>query len=241
MLTFMDASRSSIGKKFISGATGFGLVVFVVTHLTGNLTLLLGPEAFNAYTKFLHDLLHGAFIWIADIGLILFFGGHAVTGISVARKRRQARPIGYSVSGDAGGQSRKSVASRSMILSGLLLLVYVVFHVWHLKFGPHYVTLVDGEESRDLYRLVVEEFNRPWIVAVYVGAMLTLGLHLRHGAWSMLQSLGMMNSRAAKIAYPAGVGLAILLAFGFIVLPLYVFVALDPIAPATLVPVGDLP
>lgn len=241
MLTLGAAARSSIGKKVVSGATGFGLVVFVITHLGGNLTLLLGPEAFNAYTKFVAELLHGAFIWIADIGLILFFGAHAVSGISVARKRRLARPVGYQVRSDAGGESRKTLASRSMIVSGLLLLVYVVYHVWHLKFGPHYVTLVHGEESRDLYRLVVEEFNQPWVVAVYCGAMLSLGLHLRHGAWSMLQSLGAMDRRAAAFAYPAGAALAVLLAFGFFVLPLYVFIAIDPIASSANAPYGDRP
>ncbi len=241
MPNLVAASRSSIGNKFLSGATGLGLVVFVTTHLIGNLTLFLGPEAFNAYTKFLNELLHGAFIWIADIGLILFFGTHAASGIGVALKRRRARPIGYIVRGDAGGGSRKTIASRSMIVSGVLLLVYVISHVWHLKFGPEYVTLVHGEESRDLYRLIVEEFKKPWVVALYVGAMLALGLHLRHGAWSMFQSLGMMNRRAAAVAYPVGVVFAIILAFGFLVLPLYVFFAVDPIAPAVLAPLGDLP
>ena len=241
MPSLAAAARSSIGKKVISGATGFGLVVFVVSHLGGNLTLLLGPEAFNSYSKFLSELLHGAFIWIADIGLILFFGAHAYSGISVALTRRRARPSGYAVRGDAGGASRKTVASRSMIITGLLLLVYVVYHVWHLKFGPHYVTQVHGEESRDLYRLVVEEFNQLWVVVVYTAAMLSLGLHLRHGVWSMLQSLGAMNRRAAAAAYPAGVALAVLLAFGFIVLPLYVFVAIDPITNAAIAPIGDLP
>lgn len=234
----ISAVRSSIGKKFVSGLTGLGLTVFVVTHLIGNLTLFLGAEAFNAYTKFLHDLLHGAFIWLADIGLVLFFGAHAASGISVARRRRSARPVGYRASGDAGGRSRKTVSSRTMIVSGLLLLTYVVYHVWHLKFGPEYVTLVHGEPSRDLYRLVVEEFSKPWVVAVYVGAMLLLGLHLYHGLWSMFQSLGAMNRRAAAVVYPAGAALAVALAVGFLILPLYILLGGEPLAPTAMFPTG---
>jgi len=220
----------SISKKLISGATGLGLFAFVAVHLTGNLTLFLGAEAFNSYAHFLETFLHGAFIYIAEAGLILFFVAHIASGVSVAVKRRKVRPNGYAVRGNAGGPSRKSISSRSMLISGTLLLVYVVLHVRHFKFGPSYETTIHGETVRDLYRLVAEEFARLPVVAAYVGAMLFLGLHLRHGFWSMFQSLGALDKRLAPAVVALGTAVAGLLTVGFIILPIWMYFFGDPSA-----------
>ena len=132
-MTLSPACWSSVSKKLITGITGLGLVLFVIAHLTGNLTLLLGPEAFNAYAHFLHSLFHGWFVYIADLGLIVFFAAHAVAGLHVWYKRRKARPQRYAVRGSAGGPSRRTLASSTMALSGLFLLVFLIFHVQHFK------------------------------------------------------------------------------------------------------------
>ncbi len=232
MPTIGAMAWSSVGKKLITGITGLGLVGFVITHLIGNLTLLIGAEAFNEYTYFLHHLGHGWFVILAEMGLIGFFLLHIVSGLRVAMSRRLGRPKGYVVRGDAGSPSRKTAASRSMAISGIFLLVFVVLHVRHFKFGPEYTTLVHGEPSRDLYRLVVAEFQEPLVVGAYVLSMLFLGLHLRHGVWSMIQSLGGLSRKLLPLAYTAALFVGALLALGFIILPLYIYFFVDPAASA---------
>lgn len=216
---------SSVGKKLISGLTGLGLVVFVVSHLTGNLLLFAGADAFNRYGYFLEHVGHGMLIYLMEAGLVTFFVLHIASGVSVWRRKFRARPIGYAVQADAGGPSHKSLSSRSMLVSGLLLAIYVPLHVAHFKYGGPAIIQIDGHEARDLYSLVVREFKSPLIVALYSGAMLFLGLHLRHGVWSMLQSLGLLDRRLVPPAVTAAVLISGLLAIGFIALPLYVYLS----------------
>lgn len=223
MYSLGTAVRSSVGKKLVSGLTGLGLVAFISMHLTGNLLLFVGADAFNRYTYFLEHLGHGFAVYLAEAGLLAFFLLHAVSGLSVWRRKFQARPQGYEVRADAGAPSRKSLSSRSMLLSGLLLLLYVPLHVAHFKFGGPPIIQLDGHEARDLYSLVVTEFKRPEMVGLYVAAMLFLGLHLRHGVWSMLQSLGLLNRRLLAPAVALAGIVGILLALGFIAMPLYVY------------------
>lgn len=229
---------TSVVRKLLNGVTGFGLFVFVVAHLVGNLTLYLGSDAFNAYGRFLEELGHGAAIVLMEIGLVAFFAVHIATGASIWLKKRATRPVGYAVSASAGGPSRKTLSSRSMLLSGVFLLVYVVLHVWHIKIGTTYTTMVHGEPARDLYRRVVEEFNDPAIVAAYVLSMLFLGLHLRHGAWSMLQTLGATNKRLIPVLYGGAAVVAAVLALGFLALPIWVYLFVDPV-PASAI--GGMP
>jgi succinate dehydrogenase / fumarate reductase cytochrome b subunit len=222
MPPFKALAWSSVGKKLLNGATGLGLVGFIVIHLTGNLLILVGQDAFNRYSQFLHHLAHGMFIYVAEAGLLAFFVVHIVTGVSVWLRKSRARTGGYAAPGDAGPPSRKTAASRSMLYSGILLAVYVPLHVAHFKYGPARPIVIDGQPAVDLYSLVVSEFKEPLMVALYVGAMLFLALHLRHGLWSMLQSLGLLNRRLLPAAYTAAALVGALLAFGFILLPVVV-------------------
>ncbi len=231
MVSTHPRAWSSIAKKFVSGLTGAGLVAFLFLHLSGNLTIFLGKEAFNAYSHGMVTMWHGAFVVLADTGLVLFFGGHIVSGISVANQRRRSRPVRYEVVGNAGGPSQKSRASITMVISGLALLVFVCYHVAHFKFGPgaeagYTAQLPSGEEIRDIHRLVIEEFRKPLIAVSYVIAMLFLGLHLRHGFWSMFQSLGINNPKLMPLLVGTGWVVAILLATGFLGIPLYILFGL---------------
>lgn len=240
-----SAFSSSVVKKLLSGLTGIGLVLFVMIHLAGNLTLLAGPEPFNAYAHFLQTFLHGSFIYIAEAGLLLFFGVHIVSGIQVALRKAKARPVPYEVTANAGGPSQKSAASVGMIVTGLALLVFVVLHVAHFKYGPAedagYVAQAHGAAVRDVYRLVVEEFNKPLPAFGYAIFMLGLGLHLRHGFWSAFQSLGFGSRRLTPVLQGAGIVVAILLAIGFVGLPLYIYFAVPPPPPALMAPPGGIP
>lgn len=224
--------RSSVGKKLINGFTGLLLCGFIVAHLAGNLLLLAGPEAFNDYVHTLETLLHGAAVPIAEAGLIVVFLAHAIAGIQVSLAKRRARPSRYECVGNAGGVSRKSLASRSMIVTGIVLAIFVPLHVWMFKLGPGidagYATTVNGEPFRDLYRLVVEWFQSPLVVAAYVGVMLLLGTHLRHGFWSAFQSLGANNAKYMPFLYAAGITFAVVMALGFLILPIYIYLFVDP-------------
>lgn len=234
-----SALRSSIGKKLVNSFTGLCLCGFVAGHLVGNLLLLAGPEAFNEYAHFLETVGHGLVVYVAEAGLIAVFVLHAVAGIQVALDRRRARTGRYAKRGDAGGASRKTLASRSMILTGIVLLIFVPLHVWMFKFGPGleagYATTVDGEPFRDLYRLVVEWFQNPLVVGAYVAVMLLLGTHLRHGFWSAFQSLGAANPKFMPLIHATGVAFAVLIAAGFLLLPIYLYLFVAPASPSVMV------
>lgn len=226
MSTVKKALWTSVGRKILMAATGLGLFLFVLIHLLGNLTLLVGAEAFNGYAHFLEHLGHGAFIYVADAGLVLFFLAHAHSGLKVYLQKRKARSVGYQVEGDAGGASRKTLASKTMIVTGPIILIFVVLHVLHFKFGPGeeagLTTVIHDVEMRDLYALVVHEFNRPAIAFGYMAVMLMLGLHLRHGFWSAFQSLGATSRKYMPLLSVLSVVFAVVLAVGFLYIPLHI-------------------
>lgn len=226
--------RSSVGKKLVSGLTGLLLCGFVAGHLTGNLLLLVGPEAFNEYAHFLETLGHGYALYVAEAGLLAFFLFHVWSGIRVRLDKRKARGSKYRKKGDAGGRSRKSLASQSMLVTGFVLLIFVPVHIWMFKLGPGldegYATMVDGEPFRDLYGLVVDHFQNPVVVVGYVAVMALLGLHLWHGFWSAFQSLGANNPKYAPLIRAAGMAFAVLIAVGFLILPIYLYLFVDPSA-----------
>jgi succinate dehydrogenase / fumarate reductase cytochrome b subunit len=216
--------RSSVGKKAFMAVTGLAMVLFLIGHLGGNLLLFTGrPELFNAYSHKLISL--GPLLYLIELGLLAFFVTHIVSGVSVALDKRRARPAGYAVERSKGGPSRQTFSSRTMILSGLVLLIFTAVHLKTFKYGPDYRTTLDGVEVRDLYRLVVEKFSRghELYVLFYVGAMLFLGFHLRHGFWSAFQSLGVQHPRWTGLIYTAGIGLAALLAAGFLAMPIFLY------------------
>lgn len=216
---------SSIGKKLLTGITGVGLIGFVAAHVAGNLTLLAGGEAFNQYAKALHDL--GALLIVAELGLVALFALHAASAVSVWWDGRRARTHRNTVVASKGPPSKQTWASRTMIVSGGILLVFVILHVLHFRFGPGmaegYVTTLNGEPARDLYRWVVETFKQPVPVVAYMLVMLLLGFHLRHGVWSAFQSLGALTPGLRAFAFSAALVVAVIVAAAFFVLPPYIY------------------
>ena len=225
---------TSVGKKILSGVTGLALCGFVVAHLAGNLMLLVGPEPFNEYTHFLTSLAHGFFLPIAETGLVVLFVAHAYAGVRVWLDKRSARPQKNVRSGNAGGPSQKTLASRTMIITGVILLVFLLGHVYAFRLGPAeaegYVTTLDGDEARDLYRLVIETFKDPIPVVGYTLIMILLGFHLRHGFWSAFQSLGANNPKYMPLITTAGLAFAVIMAIGFLMIPICIYLFID--APA---------
>jgi len=227
---------SSIGRKLITGITGLGLFLFIILHLVGNLTLFLGGPTFNEYAHFLTTLGHGYALYLAEAGLAAFFVFHAVAGISVWARKAHARETPYWHKGDAGGRSEKTFSSSTMLYSGIILLIFLVIHLVQFRFGTVYYQVTDpqAEKVRDLYRLVREVFANPIWVWFYVAVMVLLGLHLRHGFWSMFQSLGANNRTLRPVLKGLGLLLAVVLALGFLVLPLYVhYLGPVPVSPVT--------
>lgn len=217
---------SSVGKKIVTAVTGLGLYVYIIIHLGANLTLFTrNPNIFNSYAHFLTGL--GWLLVIIEIGLLLFFLFHIVGGTVVYIGKLRARPTDYVRYESAGGPSRRTVSSTTMVWTGLVIAAFTVWHVITFKYGPGidqgYVTVIDGVRVRDLYRLVIESFANGWVVILYVATMIFLGFHLRHAFWSSFQSLGANNRYLTPIFYTAGVVLAILLALGFLVLPIFIY------------------
>jgi succinate dehydrogenase / fumarate reductase cytochrome b subunit len=229
MFSLKEALRSGVARKLINGITAIGLVGFIVVHLLGNLAILAPDEgeAFNAYSATLHDL--GIGLYVLEIGLLLFFVLHAGFGIKLWLQNRKARGQKYATRQKSKrGPSKFNLSSINMALSGLILAIFVVVHVAQFRFGlftdtAQYENTGPTGKVFDLYGLVVDTFAHPGWVAFYCTAVFFLGWHLRHGFWSVLQTIGAMNSRWSKSVYAISALIAVLLAVGFFVLPLYVY------------------
>lgn len=222
-----SALTSPIGKKLLTGMTGLAWVVFVILHMLGNLGYFAAGEAYNRYADMLVGT--GPVLYTVEAILLVALVIHAVVGVNIYVRKRQARKIGYEKYETAGAPSLQTPSSRSMIFTGIVLLVFLVIHLDTFKFGPGiaegYVVSDDGGQIRDLRRLVTEKFQSPLYAFGYTGVMILLGFHLRHGVWSAFQSLGAMSRRLTPIVYAIGTVLAIGIALGFLVLPLYIYFA----------------
>ena len=212
-------TQSPIGKKLLTGITGLGLVTFVVVHLLGNLTLFFSASAYNQIAYVVEQL--GPVTYLIELLLLAIALIHIYIGSKIYIGKRQARPIDYVEYESAGEPSRQSLSSRTMIFSGLLLGLFLIGHLATFKFGTYYA--IPGTSRRDLSRLVFETFRKPTYTAGYAIVMSLLGLHLRHGLWSALQSLGVATKPGTYVA-SAVLGGAI--ALGFVGLPLSIYFGL---------------
>ncbi len=178
--------RSSIGRKHLVAITGLLLCGFLVGHLSGNLLLLVGPDAFNIYAHKLISL--GPVLYLIEAGLGLVFLVHLYLAARLNIENRQARGK-YTMKTRTGRGT--TLMSASMPYTGVVLLVFIILHLLNLKFGTNYQTQVDGVPMRDIYRTTVEYFQSPVSVAWYVFAMACAGFHTAHGFSSAFQSLGL--------------------------------------------------
>ncbi|MCB0391719.1 MAG: succinate dehydrogenase cytochrome b subunit, partial [Bdellovibrionales bacterium] len=178
---------STIGRKQFVGITGLLLSFFVLTHMLGNLLIFLGPEAYNVYS---HKLVTNPFIYVAEAGLLGAFIVHVFIAIMLTRENKKARPQAYAMS--ASGDKATDFVQKSMIYQGVVLLVFVVWHLKTFKYGNiyEYTSQVNGEVMRDLYRLIIEVFSSPAYVLGYSVCLVVLGMHLSHGFSSSIRTLG---------------------------------------------------
>ena len=204
--------RSNVGQKAIMAVTGGMLFVFILGHLAGNLQIFSGRERINAYAAFLKST--GELIWVARAGLLTAVVLHIYAAVQITLANWRARPIGYAFKREI----ETTYAARTMIISGPLVLLYVVYHLMMfttLTTGP-------GYSPTDVYGNVIKAFQSPVIAGVYILAMLLLGMHLYHGIWSMLHTLGISNPRYDKLRRFVAPAIAVLIAAGYISIPLAV-------------------
>jgi succinate dehydrogenase / fumarate reductase cytochrome b subunit len=206
--------QSTNGKKAVMAITGAILFLFVIGHLLGNLQVFEGAAQLNAYGRFLKNT--GELLWIVRGILLLCVGLHILATVQLALRNQKARPVGYKV--------KKSVASsyadRTMYWSGPIVLAFVIFHLLEFTAG------VIHPESRfiegDVYHNVVAGFSVWWVSAWYIFSLILLGLHMRHGIWSMFQSVGLNHPRHTPVLKRAALWIAILITAGYISIPVSV-------------------
>tara|TARA_R110002126_G_scaffold41590_8_gene120875 strand:- start:9910 stop:10563 length:654 start_codon:yes stop_codon:yes gene_type:complete len=203
---------SSLGQKTLMALTGLGLVGFLVAHLAGNLTLFQGAEALNEYEHKLESF--GPLLYVAEAGLGLLFVVHIGLALRVTARNREARGVGYRQRTHMG---ESTVASRSMLISGLVLLLFLLVHLIDFR-----VPKAMGSDSvEDMGVAVIDRLTSPIGFLIYMVGLTAMGLHLRHAFASAFQTLGVSHPRYSLWLRNAGFGLAVVLFVGFASIPIY--------------------
>ena len=215
--------RSTIGKKVIMAVTGLMLVGFVIGHMAGNLQVFLGPAKMNGYAAFLKST--GELLWLVRIGLLVAVLLHILMAWQLTQIKTSARPVDYALR----APQVSTVASRTMRWGGVLLLVFIVFHILHFTTGTIFPPSIradathPGFSASDVYGNVVSTFQVPWVVAFYVVSMLFLMLHLFHGAWSSVRTLGLTKASEHPLNRRVATIVALAVWLGFTAVPVAVF------------------
>ena len=208
--------QSSIGKKYVVAVTALLLILYVLGHLAGNLQIYLGQDRINAYAKFLHDL--GPILWVVRAILLAAFVIHIVATIQLAQENRLAKPQKYAVT----DYQRSTMASRTMIVSGLIVLCFVIYHLLQFTLqvtDPEFREVHDSIGRHDVYRMLILGFRHPLVSLFYVIALFLLTTHLSHGFSSVVQTLGINNRKIANFVSTGGQTLAWVVFAGYISIP----------------------
>lgn len=208
--------RSSIGRKQLVAITGLLLCGFLISHLTGNLLLLVSSDAFNLYAHKLFSL--GSLLYVIEGGLTLVFLIHLGLAFKLTIENKQARAK-LSVRKRTGRGT--TIMSATMPYTGLVLLAFIISHLMNLKFGTYYTTVIDGVEMRDLTRTTIEYFASTGATVWYVVAMICAALHTAHGFSSAFQSLGWNHPRYYGCIKKIGYLYAVVVAGGFAALSIW--------------------
>jgi len=205
---------SSVGMKVVMAATGVVWSGFVGIHMIGNLQVYLGPEALNHYAVFLRELFHGAALWIFRAVLLAAVGLHIWSATVLTLENWRARPTGYR----RLAWRESDYASRTMVWSGPILALFLVYHILHLTTGNAHPDFVEG----DVYRNFIVGFQSLPVSLFYMVAMLALGFHLWHGVWSMLQTFGLAHPRFNRLRHVFATVYAVVVVGGNLSFPIAV-------------------
>lgn len=213
---------TSLGKKYVMAFTGLAMFIFVIGHLAGNLQVFLGPESINRYGHFLQT--NPELIWPARIILLLMLALHVWAAIKLSAENKAARPQAYVAYQPVGS----SYASRTMLMSGLIIFVFIIYHLLHFTVqtqyinftGKNFTTFVDPEKRHDIFQMMVVGFSNVWVSGFYILGMALLCLHLSHGVSSMFQSIGWKNKAYGPVLDKLARVIAILIFIGYSSIPL---------------------
>jgi len=205
--------RSTVGKKIVMAVTGLIMVAFVIGHVLGNLLAFVSPERINAYSALLHGPA-GELLWGVRAVLLVSVLAHIVAAVQLTAIEKAARPVRYA----RREYQAATLASRTIRWGGVLLAVFIVFHLLHMTTGTVHPDFRQG----DVYHNLVTGLSVPWVAAFYVVSMLALGLHLYHGAWSSFRTLGLDKPSAHPLRRPIVAVIAIVIAALFASIPLAV-------------------
>jgi succinate dehydrogenase / fumarate reductase cytochrome b subunit len=209
---------SMVGKKVVMGITGLIWIGFVVAHSLGNLLVFRGPAAINSYSRFLKST--GELLWTLRVVLFVALVLHVIAAIQLTRQSRAARPIGY-----AKRETQvATISSRTMRWGGGLLLVFVVVHILHFTTGT--IRPAGAFSREDVYANVVSSFRIWWVALFYVVAMIALGLHLFHGAWSSMRSIGVSPASPQPLHRKLSLVIALFVWAAFTAVPVAVLSAI---------------
>lgn len=207
--------RSSVGKKVVVAVTGVIGIGFLILHVLGNLLVFRGPDAINGYSRFLQST--GELLWFARAILVVSVILHVIAAYQLTIQNRAARPIGY-----ARRESQvATIASRTMRWGGALLLIFIVLHILHFTTGTLRParSFVEG----DVFANVVTSFRIWWVVLFYFVAMIALGAHIYHGAWSSMRTVGVTQPSGDPMKRRVALVLALFLWLGFSLVPVAIF------------------
>lgn len=233
---------SSVGAKITVALTGLGLVTFALFHMIGNLKVFGGPDSVNAYAHFLkHDL--GLLLWLARGGLLAIFVLHLALALRLTLRSKAARPVAYAYPGSV----QATATSRTMIWSGVVVGLFVLFHLAHFTFAwvhgaevreangqwvwKNYLDLKDAQGRHDVYSMVVAGFTTPWLSVLYIVAQVVLFFHLLHGVQSSFQTLGLKNGRFRRAIRLLGLATAAVILAGNLAIVIGVWAGLYPVPP----------
>lgn len=200
---------TSIGKKLMMAVTGLAFIAFLAAHLAGNLTLYGGPDTFNSYAEHLHAL--GPLVTIFEWCLMLLALVHILTGTFLYFQNLAARPLRYKVNKRGGG---RTLGSATMPYTGMLILLFVIFHLANFRF-------IDPSHT-SLFQVVSGAFAHPLYVGVYVFSMVVVAIHVSHGFWSLFQSLGLSHPKYMPFLRGLGIVVSLIFGIGFGFLPIYI-------------------
>ncbi len=211
---------STVGKKVVMAVTGIVLWGFVLAHMIGNLKVLQGAESMNGYAEWIREVAYpvlpneGA-LWIFRAVLLVAVLLHVWAAWSLYRTSASAREVPYRNQEHISF----SYASKTMRWGGVIILLFVIYHILHFTTGQAHRDFVAG----DVYRNFLVAFQSPWVLGAYLLAQAALGLHLYHGIWSLMQTLGLNHPRYNRYRRPVAAGFARLIFIGFMTPPLLVF------------------
>ena len=212
---------SSLGRKYLMALTGLFLCSFLLIHLIGNVALFTDPVQFNEYTRFMSS---NPLIRVMEIVLVVGFLTHIIDAVMLTKANKAAQPVKYAMD-----KKKSTWYSRNMGLTGSIILAFLILHLqsfWYgYKFGNVAMSIdSSGIAIKDMYTMVVAAFSQSWYSAIYVVAVVLLGMHLNHGFQSAFQSMGLRHKKYTPAIKKAGTAFAVIMTLGFISFPIYFYI-----------------